>query len=118
MILIIGFKAIPFTDGDHIYSVIYPADDPRSVVQIRGNAALQNMVHPSDVDRNGEVRASDALAIINFLGSSQQSGELLSQLGQFDGYFYDQSGDGYVTALDALRVINELFRNSVAEGDL
>ncbi len=67
------------------------------------NAAL-----PEDVNGDGEVMPSDALAIINFLNSFGPS-----PVGPGNpNFFYDVNGDGMVTALDALLIINFLNVNS------
>ncbi|WP_286763772.1 MULTISPECIES: tandem-95 repeat protein [Rhodopirellula] len=81
---------------------------------------LQNPVNFSDVNRNGEVTALDALLIINRLNevSGSSSGENIpvtdadfgigTNNGVNEQFYYDQSGDGFISSLDALRVINEI----------
>ncbi|EGF28938.1 tandem-95 repeat protein [Rhodopirellula baltica] len=81
---------------------------------------LQNPVSFSDVNRNGEVTALDALLIINRLNevSGSSSGENIpvtdadfgigTNNGVNEQFYYDQSGDGFISSLDALRVINEI----------
>ncbi|MEP2310277.1 MAG: Ig-like domain-containing protein [Rhodopirellula bahusiensis] len=81
---------------------------------------LQNPVNFSDVNRNGEVTALDALLVINRLNevSGNSGGENIPVtdadfgIGTNDGvneqFYYDQSGDGFISSLDALRVINEI----------
>ncbi|PHQ35629.1 tandem-95 repeat protein [Rhodopirellula bahusiensis] len=81
---------------------------------------LQNPVSFSDVNRNGEVTALDALLVINRLNevSGNSGGENIPVtdddfgIGTNDGvneqFYYDQSGDGFISSLDALRVINEI----------
>lgn len=69
----------------------------------------QNFLLPADVNASGNVTASDALTVINWINASSSSDlptpesidDLLSR-------FVDVSGDGQVTAIDALQVINYL----------
>ena len=67
-------------------------------------AHLCNFEMPSDVNGDARVSASDALAVINFLGKSQDAeGESLTT-----NMFVDVNADGNVTAVDALQVVNEM----------
>jgi hypothetical protein len=87
---------------------------------------LQNPVNFSDVNRNGEVTALDALLVINRLNevSGSSSGENIpvtdadygigTNNGVDEQFYYDQSGDGFISSLDALRVINEINAQSQA----
>ncbi|MEM8910240.1 MAG: Ig-like domain-containing protein [Planctomycetota bacterium] len=93
--------------------------DPTTVNLNIVGSRLQNPVDFSDVNRNGEVTALDALLVINRLNSA---GNVTSipvtdadfGIGTNDGvneqFYYDQSGDGQISPLDALRVINEINR--------
>ncbi len=73
-----------------------------------------NITNPSDVNNDGFVAASDALAVINTLnsqGSHQLSADSEGEVGS--RLFVDVNNDGYVAPSDALAVINQLN----AEGD-
>ncbi|TWU41707.1 hypothetical protein Poly51_63700 [Rubripirellula tenax] len=61
----------------------------------------------------------DALIGINFLGQTAASSELWGfSERQSSAFFYDVSGDGQVTALDSLRIINKLGRSSGQEAEV
>lgn len=77
-------------------------------------APWQNPANPLNVsgDPEGTITPLDALLIINTLNDSQAGGP--RQLGPRDPsetWYYDVNGDGWVTAMDALAVINWLRRN-------
>ena len=61
---------------------------------------------PLDVDDSGLATASDALAVIHYL--SRTTDNRLPELRPSDEPFVDTNGDGQVSALDALAVINAL----------
>ncbi len=93
------------------------------VVQYNSAAPWQNPIQASDVNNSGTVTVNDALVIINELGRRLFSDATGSQplhdpftVDPWPGTYYDQSGDGNATALDALRVINEIARNSNGGG--
>jgi hypothetical protein len=74
-----------------------------------------NFVRASDVNNNGSVTASDALAGINELARgtfSNDDGMLRDplEMTSWPGVYYDQNADGKLSALDLLRVINEMAR--------
>lgn len=75
------------------------------IIDVLGNESpLHNRDDPFDVNHGGDVTASDALAIINYLNDYGPG-----PVGSGDmGYCYDVNADGFVTALDALLVINRL----------
>jgi hypothetical protein len=77
------------------------------VIEVLENLTpYHNPDNPYDVNHTGEVTASDALAIINYLNVFGPG-----PVGQGDtGFFYDVNADGMVTALDALLVLNEINR--------
>jgi hypothetical protein len=83
----------------------------------------QNPINIFDVNRDTNVSALDALAVIN--GISRGASEFIDALGKldearpFDLGFFDVTGDNRLTSLDALRVINQLARNqrSLSEGE-
>ena len=66
---------------------------------------------PLDVNRDGGITASDALAVINFMsreGESEQSSTLAHREANSNPIRYDVNLDRVVTAADALIVINAL----------
>lgn len=87
----------------------------------------KNFVRATDVDSSGGTSARDALVIINELRRQQfivESTEVLidpALVEEFPGFFFDVNGDDSLTALDALRVINQLANESqnsgLAEGE-
>ncbi len=92
------------------------------VIQVNSPLAWRNFVRPGDVNNNGDVSASDALAIIFELNQPQFSdpvtGVLIDPLtaSRFPGVYFDRNGDGRVSALDALIVINDLFQQQFGSG--
>lgn len=66
-----------------------------------------NPENPHDVDGDGAITPSDALALINYLNSFG-SGALTSTSRRADGPYYDVSGDRVLAPQDALMVINYL----------
>ena len=72
----------------------------------------QNPVNHFNVNvQSSGVSALDALIVINELGRRESSElPLITDLTNFQGNYYDVSGDGLLTALDALQVINQLAR--------
>ena len=75
-----------------------------------------NPVEPADVSGDLAISAIDALLLINFLNSGQNSE--LPPLEDRPEFFFDVSGDGFVSAVDALTVINILNTNQgSAEGE-
>jgi PhoPQ-activated pathogenicity-related protein len=70
-------------------------------------SAWTNPVYPLDVNNDSVTTPSDALAIINRL-LSDGGGELPDPPPTPPRFFYDTSGNGNLTAGDALRVINAL----------
>lgn len=75
-----------------------------TLVVERGDTPLTNQRDPLDVDANGDVAPIDALRIINYM-SRHGAGVSVDVVHPFTG-FVDASGDGFVTARDALLVIN------------
>ena len=70
-----------------------------------------NVARPIDVNASGDDSALDALIIVNHIGVTQSGGQRL-----YDTPVYlDVSGDGNVTTVDALQVINGLSRQAIAE---
>ena len=84
----------------------------------------QNPRNPLDIDNDPQhlVVALDALIIINLLNNPAGFIDATSRLpaarpANSTQPYYDVNGDGYVTSLDALLVINELNMHSDAEGE-
>jgi hypothetical protein len=72
---------------------------------------------PEDVDASGEVVPLDALLIVNDLNN--RGARQLSDPTEGDSPppYYDVSGDGWLTSLDALRVVNWLNANMSGESE-
>ena len=105
------------------------------VIESRSGVTLQlaidfpnpwhNLVSGSDINNHLTVSVLDALQIINELGrgsfTNLANGQLTDpgQVAEWPGLYYDQSGDGGLTTLDALRVINQLglINNSSGEAE-
>lgn len=86
-------------------------------LQASVTSAFQNLIIASDINNNGSVTANDALVVINemanrFYSSEENSSTLDPRtISQWPGLYFDQNADNRISALDALRVINELARN-------
>lgn len=72
---------------------------------------------PEDVDASGDVVPLDALLIVNDL--NDRGARLLLDPAEGDSPppYYDVSGDGWLTSLDALRVVNWLNANMSGESE-
>ncbi|WP_144060025.1 FG-GAP-like repeat-containing protein [Rhodopirellula sallentina] len=81
-----------------------------TILQLAASVIWQNPLLAPDVNRSGDVSALDPLLIINRLNNSGEGElpEFSSVSSAVDTYYYDVSGDGLVTALDALQTINYL----------
>jgi hypothetical protein len=93
------------------------------VIRLASTNFYRNFIRPGDVNNDGFLTSGDALPIIFELNerliSNPITGKLSSLISieNFDGNYLDRSGDGNVTALDALIVINDLFvQDFVAPG--
>lgn len=75
----------------------------------------QNRIEPMDTTKDGFVAPNDVLAVINKI-NRDGAGELTAPDGEVDVAF-DVTGDNWVSALDALRVIQVLNRLSSASGE-
>lgn len=86
--------------------------------------------NPLDADGSGDLTASDALVVINFLGRYGTTslddlaervravlgeGEQMSDQAIAEMRRYDTNGSGEITALDALVIVNGLQRQSLAD---
>ncbi len=69
--------------------------------------SMHNAIRPTDVNDDGHVTATDALAVINYINQDEllQGGEGESPVAPV---LADVDANGFVTAVDALMVINEL----------
>ncbi|MEL6110463.1 MAG: dockerin type I domain-containing protein, partial [Planctomycetota bacterium] len=85
-----------------------------AVGAIRVDSARHNAVSPGDVNSDGDLAPRDALAVINDIA---RLGPRTLTTNELTGPFVDVSNDGFVTALDALLVINLLQRGSDGEGE-
>ena len=79
--------------------------------------AWRNFVNPYDVDNNGRVFPSDALAIINRIANGQ-FGDLPQPANVDDwlGQYFDVESDDRITPNDALAVINYIDMRSRSQG--
>ncbi|TWT92525.1 Dockerin type I repeat protein [Neorhodopirellula pilleata] len=84
-------------------------------VSVSTQRPWQNVLNRADVNGSGDVTATDALTVINWINASSTS-ELPTPETTADlvGRLVDVSGDGQVTAIDALQVINYLNDTSLA----
>ncbi len=74
----------------------------------------KNSVEPADVNLDGVVGATDALAIVNQINANGIQMELEVP---FTGRFVDPNGDGYVTGRDFLFVANILNNRATGAGE-
>jgi hypothetical protein len=72
---------------------------------------------PEDVDVSGDVVPLDALLIINDLNNRGARQLSAPTEGDSPPPYYDVSGDGWLTSLDALRVVNWLNANMSGESE-
>ncbi len=113
----------PIVDGNlFLLTVVHQVTGKQIVAEVPNS--FSNLIDPSDVNNDGMVSASDALAIINELVrhrfSLAEVGTVVdpTTLAIWPNVYGDQSQDDLVTALDALRVINDLARRLRQEGEL
>ena len=93
-------------------AVLHRIAQDAAIVEIANSLAFQNPLNRNDANRDGQVTSLDALQIINAL--ALQNGELGLPTTIDDSFLYgDVSGDNAYSALDVLRVINQLDRESV-----
>mgnify|MGYP005636248763 FL=1 len=72
---------------------------------------------PEDVDVSGDVVPLDALLIVNDLNNRGARQLSAPTEGDSPPPYYDVSGDGWLTSLDALRVVNWLNANMFGESE-
>lgn len=78
--------------------------------------AWHNAANPLDVDNDGEIFPIDALLIINWINRNPGNSTVPSAPAT-PPPFYDASPDNLITALDVLRVVNQLNRGGGGEGE-
>ena len=76
----------------------------------QGQTPLLNQRNVLDVDANNDVSSLDALRVVNYMSRFGSGSSVFDHLIEFFG-FVDTSGDGIVTARDALLVINGIRAN-------
>ena len=110
-------------DDGWLYSVPFTANgvavhelaQAGATIRLTSQSEWQNPFGRFDVNRDGQVSPSDALAAINRL-SVDGNTELPPITDPQNNRYYDVNGDHFVTPRDALAVINELTRRqSLAE---
>jgi hypothetical protein len=74
-----------------------------------------NSLNPLDVDNDGAVSPSDALAVINQINTGVQPLKLVGS--PATGPYTDVNGDGSVTAADVLAIINSINSHPATAGD-
>ena len=79
------------------------------------SSPYQNRVEPLDTNMDGFVAPNDVLAVVNRI-NREGAGELPAPDGEV-ATAYDVSGDNWVSALDALRIIQVLNRLSRGSGE-
>lgn len=101
-------------------SVLVRRDSAGEFAYSGTNESIESNIHHNffaahDTNRDGQVSASDALAIINALHPSEQSSSDAKVPSWFiaprSGFQLDTNNDGLVSALDALLVINSLSKS-------
>lgn len=91
-----------------VYSVTVNVSDAGTPNQSDSQTIEITVYDPLDVNRDHNVSALDALAIINQIDRMLYESEDASGTGNQPVYHYDANNDGRVSALDALMVINHL----------
>ncbi|MEL6109651.1 MAG: peptidylprolyl isomerase [Planctomycetota bacterium] len=94
--------------------VVLPVDIRYTSASIEVAAPWHRVSNPTDVNGDGSVAPSDALATINVLAMMQGSFALHEDnVGTLDpDYRYDTNADGWVTPRDILRIVNVLNQSS------
>jgi len=95
--------------------VVHVLRQGTATLRLKNDRAFTNPVIPFDTNRSGDTTALDALLIINWL---QRNGvETALTFDNAGGRYLDASGDGGVSSLDALRIINQLAKKLLPEGE-
>ena len=107
-------------DSEKFLRSVHTVNDPSCLIYLDSANAWQNAVEPSDITNDGVVSVLDALVAINELARGAVTDLLTGQLDNpldlvdWPGYYYDENGDGRLSTLDALRVLNVL---ALIQGD-
>jgi len=108
-----GFKVETpaFINGVFTHIISESTSGGTARVEIRNDRMLTNPLNPFDADRDGTIKALDALRIINEI-SRRGRGEfaLPTNDSEISRLYFDVTGDNRLTAQDALRIINALAR--------
>lgn len=80
-------------------------------IEVTGAFPWQNPTNAMDVNQDGLVLAQDVLIVIRELN---RGGARLLEPRNGDEYFFDVSGDNYLSAIDALRIIIHLNREAAS----
>ncbi|EMI15249.1 hypothetical protein, containing PKD domain protein [Rhodopirellula maiorica SM1] len=88
---------------------------PAAIADATTSTVAARTFDRTDVSRDGETTAVDALMVINRLWSAIGEGETT----QTEAGSYDVNGDGSISAIDALMVINAMHKpqNRIGEGE-
>ena len=108
-------------NGEFTHIVKEAASGGTAEVHIRNDRPFQNPLSRFDADRDGSLRALDALRIINAI-ARRGTGPLTRPVtsGEISSLYFDVSGNNVLTALDALQVINAIARikrSGIPEGE-
>jgi hypothetical protein len=114
---LLGFEDVPPAEANHQIMASQLAEGTR-----RLPTGWQNPSHILDVNDDDHISPIDGLIIINEVNVAKfrgLGGRLPSRVPTgVTGRFFDTNGDGFATALDALRIFNHLNNElSVAEGE-
>ncbi|NND98883.1 MAG: hypothetical protein HKN47_16315, partial [Pirellulaceae bacterium] len=80
----------------------------QSALHVISESPWQNELMPGDINRSGDVTPADIIAVINKATFGTGPLSPPTSLDEFENAFYDASGDGLLTPLDILTVINIL----------
>jgi len=112
----------PIVNGEFLLTATHQTEGQQIVASVL--RPWRNLVSASDIDNSGDDSAADALRIINALFRREflvaEAEQLVdpSEVGDWPGVYPDQNGDGEMTALDALRVINDLAKSGENEAPI
>jgi CSLREA domain-containing protein len=87
-------------------------------LEVRNNRFMQNPLNKFDVDRDGFIRALDALQIINAIRRRGNGPFTLpTTVGQISRFYFDVTGTNDLSPLEALLVINAIRRRVPGTGE-
>ena len=104
--------ATGFVDGVFTRDVV--SLDSTATIRTDLDTYWQNVIDPNDVNNDGNVGARDALVIINELARNSVSNDVSGLLAApedlpvWPGVYYDQDGNGNISAVDVTRLFDEL----------